>query len=130
MGESDSKDVQIHIYEHVAPIRERISHLEGRVDSHDREFKIVRETLEDMRERLSSIKDEVLDAIDAKHDEMLLVFRAHEKIDHEKDDAIMRRVEDMLVAVTSVKAWVAAAVVTLSGAYALWQFVSRLHHGG
>lgn len=127
MTEHDSTDVKIHIYEHVAPIRERISHLEGRVDSHEREFELVRNSLEGMREKMSTTKEELLAAIDERHEELLLVFRAHEKIDHEKDDAIMRKVEELTLSVTSVKAWIAASAVTLGGAYTLWQFVLRVH---
>lgn len=56
--------IQVHIHEHITPVRERISRLEGRLDVDEKEIGMLREGLEVLRERIDDTKTEVLQAIE------------------------------------------------------------------
>jgi hypothetical protein len=61
----DLRDIQIHIHEHVGPLRERVGKIEGRMETQDRELTLLRAGLDNLRDRIDSIKTAMLEALDA-----------------------------------------------------------------
>ena len=59
------KDVQIHIHEHVGPLRERVGRIEGKMEVHDRELTMLRQGLDGLRDRIDGTREAMLDALSA-----------------------------------------------------------------
>ncbi len=102
MHDDVQKDVQIHIHEHVGPLRERVSKLEGRLDVHDRELSLLRQGLDSLRDRIDQTREAVLDAIST-----------HAANEVGKHDAVDKRISCLAEAaaetkeqIRSVKAWI------------------------
>lgn len=57
------RDVQIHIHEHVGPLRERVGRIEGRMEVHERELTVLRQGLEGLRDRIDGTREAMLDAL-------------------------------------------------------------------
>jgi signal transduction protein with GAF and PtsI domain len=133
----ESKDVQIHIHEHVAPIRERMSKIEGRLEGHEKELALLRQSLESLRDRVDSVKSDVLAGVDRNHAEIIETFRTHDDIDHEKDDEISRKVSKVADAqalcaerLAGLKAWIIGIGLGASAIVIALQFLQKLHAGG
>lgn len=110
MSEHDvSKDIQIHIHEHVGPIRERIGRIEGRLDVNEREITLLRQGLDSLRESINVTKDAIIET-----------FRAHE----EEQWVRYNRVE---MSIQSLRNWIIG--VTL-GAGAIWAILEFLIKSG
>lgn len=62
-GKGIDRDVQIHIHEHVGPLRERVGRMEGRMEVHERELTILRQGLEGLRDRIDGTREAMLDAL-------------------------------------------------------------------
>ena len=64
MAPSDQdRDVQIHIHEHVGPLRERVGRIEGKMEVHDRELTMLRQGLDGLRDRIDGTREAMLNAL-------------------------------------------------------------------
>ncbi len=62
---TDPRDLQIHIHEHVGPLRERVGKIEGKMEVHDRELTMLRQGLDGLRDRIDGVKGAMLGALEA-----------------------------------------------------------------
>jgi len=58
------RDIQIHIHEHIGPLRERVGRIEGRMEVNERELTLLRQGLDSLRDRIDATKSALLDALD------------------------------------------------------------------
>lgn len=112
---TDEHELQIHIHEHVGPLRERVSKLEGRMDVHDRELTTLRLGLEQLRDRIDHTRDTVVAAISEHAKASMKMFDEHQKIDLQRDKDISERLglvqvqhADLMQQIVGLKAWVKA----------------------
>lgn len=133
----ESKDVQIHIHEHVAPIRERMSKIEGRLEGHEKELVLLRQSLERLGDRVDAVRTDVLASVERNHAEIIESIRAHDVLDHEKDDEISRKVSKVADAqalcaerLAGLKAWIIGISLGASAIVLALQFLQKLHAGG
>lgn len=61
---TDPRDVQIHIHEHVGPLRERVGRIEGQMEVHDRELSLLRQGLESLRGRIDEARNAMIAALE------------------------------------------------------------------
>lgn len=59
----NERDVQIHIHEHVGPLRERVGRIEGKMEVHDRELTMLRQGLDGLRDRIDGTREAMLSAL-------------------------------------------------------------------
>lgn len=83
VGDVD-KDIQIHIHEHVGPIRERVGRIEGRLEVSEREISNLRQSIITLQEKVDQTKDEILE-----------VFRLHETGEWKRYDEIHTGVQNI-----------------------------------
>jgi hypothetical protein len=57
------KDIQIHIHEHVGPLRERVGKIEGKMEVHDRELTMLRQGIDGLRDRIDGTREAMLNAL-------------------------------------------------------------------
>ena len=103
------KDIQIHIHEHVGPLREKVSRIEGRLDVNEREITLLRQGLNSLRESISATKDTIINK-----------FQQHEEEEWER----YSRVES---SVQSLRNWI---IGITTGAGALWLILEFLVKSG
>lgn len=116
MSEDVSKDIQIHIHEHVGPIRERLGRIEGRLDVNEREITLLRQGLNSLRDSINATKDTILQTFS----------------DHEEEQWIRyNRVE---MSVQSLRNWMIGITVGAAAIWAILEFLIKagifVLHGG
>jgi predicted nucleic acid-binding Zn-ribbon protein len=129
--------LRIDIHEHISPLRERMSKMEGRLEGHEKEITLLRQGLDSLRDKMDVMRRDVLASIDKNHQEMLDAFKSHEVVDFDKDDEISRKVSKLADAqqicaerLAGLKAWVVGIGVGAALIVAGVQFFYRLHNGG
>jgi hypothetical protein len=106
------KDIQIHIHEHVGPLRERVGRLEGWKEYTDRELQGLKASIESLEVTVEDIKNQILDK-----------FSSHEVGEWQRYDTIQNKVIEL-------RNWLLGIAGGLSAAWVLYEFVSKIHGGG
>lgn len=109
MSDDFNKDIQIHIHEHVGPIRERVGRLEGRLDVNEREITMLRVGLEEVRSLIGATKDAILDK-----------FSTHEDGEWERYSSLESNVK-------ALKNWL---IGISAGAAVIWAIVLFMFNSG
>lgn len=118
---TDDRDVQIHIHEHVGPLRERVGKLEGRLEVHDRELTMLRQGLDGLRDRIDSARQAMLDALESHTTDEIKRFQ-----EISDNGAAMNAKLDAL------KNWILAIGIGAAAVFAILEFLVRsgmLVHG-
>ena len=116
MPEDVSKDIQIHIHEHVGPIRERLGRIEGRLDVNEREITLLRQGLDGLRDSITATKETILDT-----------FAEHE-------EGEWKRYATMESSIQNLRNWIVGITMGAAAVWALLEFLIKsgifVLHGG
>lgn len=115
MADEITKDIQIHIHEHVGPLRERVGKLEGRLDVHDRELGLLRAGLDALRDRIDSAKAAMLDALDG-----------HSEIERKRIDSLHDVSASVESKVDALRGWVIALGLGAGGVFAAFELMAKI----
>ena len=126
----DMRELQIHIHEHVTPLRERVSRVEGIIEGHSRELAEVRVAINALKEKVDENRYEILSAIAARHVGILERFQEHESMEFQKHDALDSSIRDAKTEMTNLRNWVIGIGVGIGSVFALFEFITRIHVGG
>jgi len=119
---ADPRDVQIHIHEHVGPLRERVGKIEGQMQVHDRELSLLRAGLDGLRDRVDGAKDAMLRALETHTiDEIARYQNITEGIEGNKSK------------LDSLRNWMVGIGIGAGTIFGIFEFMARigaLRHGG
>ena len=118
---TDDRDVQIHIHEHVGPLRERVGKLEGRLEVQDRELTLLRQGLDSLRDRIDGVRNDIMEA-----------FEEHTVDEIKRYQTITVTGEEIRSKVDALKNWVLALFAGAAAVFAILEFLVRsgiLVHG-
>jgi hypothetical protein len=110
-----SKEVQIHIHEHVGPLRERVGKIEGRMEVHERELTMLRQGLDGLRDRIDLAKDAMLNALEA-----------HTVDEIHRYESITKTGEDVRVKVEGLRNWIIAVGIGAASVFGVFEFMARV----
>ena len=119
MGEAehnmpDVRDIQIHLHEHITPLRERVGKIEGQMQVHDRELTLLRQGLDGLRDRIDGVKSALLDALES-----------HTRTEEAKFTEISAHHADMSAKLDSIRNWVLAVGLGAAAMFAVFEFLVR-----
>jgi hypothetical protein len=118
---TDPRDVQIHIHEHVGPLRERVGKIEGKMEVHDRELALLRHGLDGLRDRIDGVKDAMLTALEE-----------HTVDEIKRFNEISDTGAELRVKLDGLKSWILALFIGAGAVFAILEFLVRsgmLVHG-
>ena len=107
MVEDVNKDIQIHIHEHVGPIRERLGRIEGRLDVNEREITLLRQGLDAVKSSIQITKEAII-----------ATFAQHEEEEWER----YSRVESNL---QSLRNWIIGISLGIASLWAVLEFLIK-----
>ena len=113
--ETISKDIQLHIHEHVGPLRERVGKIEGRMEVHDRELGLLRQGLDGLRDRIDSVKSALVD-----------VLEEHTRNEDAKFAEIAAHHAAMSSKLDGVRNWILAIGVGAAAVFAVFELLAKL----
>ncbi len=135
-GKSIERDVQIHIHEHVAPLRERVGKIEGQIEAHAREINMLRQSLDGLRDRVDGVRTTLLASMEKAHAELIDAMRHHSEQDMAKDDEISRKVSKVGEAqalcaerLASLRSWIVGIGIGAGLLIAGIQLFYKIHGG-
>jgi hypothetical protein len=118
---NDPRDVQIHIHEHVGPLRERVGKIEGKMEVHDRELTLLRQGLDGLRDRIDLAKDAMLNALEE-----------HTADEIKRFQEISDTGGELRAKLDGLKNWILALFIGAGAVFAVLEFLVRsgmLTHG-
>lgn len=105
-NEINQKDVEIHIHEHLSPIREKVTRLEAVVEFHEKELKEVKDAVCRLDRKVDQHHGELLTKMDNYHKDIINTFHEHDLQDRDKDEEILQKVHDNETKITSMRWWI------------------------
>lgn len=111
----DPRDIQIHIHEHITPLRERVGKIEGQMQVHDRELGLLRQGLDSLRDRIDGVRESVLVALDT-----------HTADEIGRFESLQIGMETNRGKLDALKGWMIGIGVGLGGLFAVFEFLARV----
>jgi hypothetical protein len=117
MGDDNTlqRDIQIHIHEHVGPLRERVGRIEGRMEVNERELGLLRQGLDSLRDRIDATKSAMLGALERHTTEEVARY-----------EQLTAAGAALGAKVDALKNWVLAVGLGIAGVLSVLEVMARL----
>lgn len=109
------KDIQIHIHEHVGPLRERVGKIEGRLEVSEREITLLRHSIDALRIKIEDTREAIISA-----------FNAHTADELTRYDRLLKASNGTDSKVTALRNWVLAIGIGMGAIIAIFDLFAKL----